>query len=129
MMVSSGDSVLDKVVMLLVNHEDDRQTFTHLLGEMQLRVINAETGAHAVAVLEENSCDLLIMDISPADMHAWQLLAKIREIEPLRSLPVIVITDQPMVIPIVKPIAFLLRPVSIARLKQNVNEMLNAPMR
>jgi response regulator RpfG family c-di-GMP phosphodiesterase len=128
-MGSSGNSVLDKVVMLLVNHADDRQMFAHLLKEMQLGVVHVETGAHAVAILEENPCDLLIMDVSLTDIHAWQLLAKIHEIESLRTLPAIVITDNPMLIPVVKPIVFLMRPVSLARLRQNVNEMLNASLR
>ena len=114
-----------KLVVLVVNHDEERHALTDVLHSMQLQVKDAATGAEALSLLEDHPVDLLIMDIKPVDMHGWQLLAKVREIDGLRDLPVIVLSDQATMPLGVLPVVYLMRPVSIAKLRQNVRDTLS----
>lgn len=124
-MTEQTTHISGKRVVLVISQEDERQALAHILQGMSLDVKDVSTGATALQLLEDYPVDLLIMDIKPADMHGWQLLSKVNEIADLRQLPIIVITDRGNVQFAGKPIILLLRPLSIAKLKQNVLETLD----
>jgi CheY-like chemotaxis protein len=124
-MGKSKPQLAGKLIVMVVNQDDEREAFTMMLEALQATVKDAASGAAALALLEDYTVDLLIMDVQPPDMHGWQLIAKVKEIDSLRQLPVIVISDQPSVMPMTKPVVSLIRPVSIARLKQNILEALS----
>jgi DNA-binding response OmpR family regulator len=124
-MTEQATHISGKRVVLVISQEDERQALAHILQGMSLDVKDVSTGATALQLLEDYPVDLLIMDIKPADMHGWQLLSKVNEIADLRQLPIIVITDRGNVQFAGKPIILLLRPLSIAKLKQNVLETLD----
>lgn len=124
-MADCGGHTAQKTVLLVVNQADDRDMFSDLMHELDLAVVSAESGAEAIRALEDYPVDLLVMDIRPSDMHGWQLLSKVREIDRLRQLPVIVITEQNAAAVIAgKPVIYILRPVSIARLRKSIASML-----
>lgn len=111
-----------KLVILAVMHDDERQAFSDMLTTMQLRVMDAASAYEALQLLEDYDADLLIMDMQLPDMHGWQMLSKIKEIISLHHLSIIVIAEQPntMLSNITPRVEYLHRPVSIAKLKQNV---------
>jgi two-component system, chemotaxis family, chemotaxis protein CheY len=66
-----------------------RQTDLNL-GEIQ----EAGDGAEAVQILKDRTFGLILSDINMPQMDGLQLLAKIKEMEHLKSIPVIMITTE-----------------------------------
>lgn len=114
-----------KSVVLAVNQEDESQAFSDVFAEMKLRVQYASSGAEILRLLEDHPVHLLVMDMEMPDIHAWKMISKVREIEMLRDLPILVITDQASLGMTVAKVDYLTRPVSIARLRQNIAMTLN----
>jgi CheY-like chemotaxis protein len=122
---SDTSGLAGKAVVLAVRHEDEREAFTTLLHGMSVSVKHATSAALALELLEDHQPHLLVMDIQQPDMHGWNLINKIREIAALRELPIIVITDQPNMGVTIARVDYLVRPVSIARLRHSVWVSLN----
>ena len=107
-------------IVVAVKNDEERQAFSKLFEEMNLDVKYASSASDAIHLLEDNPSDLLIIDIDLPDMHGWQMLSKIREIETLRDLPIMVITEQTNFGMTVAKVNYIQRPISIARLRHNI---------
>jgi two-component system CheB/CheR fusion protein len=94
--------------------------------ELQVTVQIAASATEALNRLEDEPVDLLIMDIQLPGMHGWELLGKVREVEKLRNLPIILIADHAMpedaslTRAVAKADVYLERPLAKARLRQNI---------
>jgi hypothetical protein len=111
-----------KCMILAVPDDDERHELERLFAEqMKIQVRYADSGLQVVQFVEDFSPDLIVVDSKLQDMHAWQLLGKLKEIGSLPDLPVIVITDEPSFGGIVAKVASLIiRPVAISRLRHSV---------
>ncbi|MBL8156422.1 MAG: response regulator [Anaerolineae bacterium] len=115
-----------KQVVLLVSRDDERQAIEHLCHDLHMRVAIADSGVDLVALLEEGVPDLLITEMRLPDMHGWELLSKLRELPGARHLPIMVIADhqmagqQSLALGVAKVDVYLVRPLSLARLRQNI---------
>lgn len=116
-----------KCVVLVVRADDDRAAIGDLCREMNMSVQAAETAASGLQLLEDAPPHLLIMDLELADMHGWEMLGKVKEIATLRDLPIIVIAEptsspnqQSFALSVAKVDVYLVRPVSMAKLRQNI---------
>jgi CheY-like chemotaxis protein len=115
-----------KQVVLLVSRDDERQAIEQLCLELHMRVEIAGSGVDLVALLEESMPDLLVMELRLPDMHGWELLSKLRELPGARHLPIIIIADhqmagqQSLALGVAKVDVYLVRPLSLARLRQNI---------
>ncbi len=107
-------------IVAALKRDDEREAFGELFVKMELEARFADSAAEAVQLLEDVESDLLIIDIQLPDMHGWQMLGKLREIERLRELPIVVLTDRLNFGMTVAGVHYLQRPISIARLRQNV---------
>lgn len=122
---AASSDLIGKRVLLVVGQDVERQTFEELFAEMKLDVKIAVNASEALQVLEDFPMDLLIADIQLPDMHVFQMLIKAKEIERLRDLPVLVLTDQPYFGTTVARVDYMQRPISIARLRYTVYVALN----
>lgn len=109
-----------KHIVVVVKEDDEREAFSKLFDEMNLDVKYASSAEKAIHLLEDHPSDLLIIDIDLPDMHGWQMLGKMREIEALRDLPIMVITSQTNFGMTVAKVDYIQRPISIARLRHNI---------
>lgn len=116
---------LDKDVVLVVRHDDERQAVTRLLEDMDVTVQHAQTGREAILLLEDCDEGFLVMDVQLADMHAWKLLGILKESVDLSHLPTIVLMDEPTVVPL-HNVTSVVRPVSMAKLRQIITGWLSA---
>ncbi len=98
-----------------------------LLHEMKIETRITTSGREALALLEEVRPDLLVMELQLADMHGWQMLARLREISTLGELVTVVIAEQgtspdgqSFGLGVAKVSVFLVKPFSMARLRQNI---------
>jgi CheY-like chemotaxis protein len=86
----------------------------------------AEAGWEALQLLEDGHPDIFLMDLELPDIHGWALISKLKEITPLRNLPIIVIAEhstsdrQSLAFTVANIDLYLVKPVSKARLRQNI---------
>jgi len=115
-----------KQIVLLVMHDEERAVIHKLCLELKMDVRVAASGAEAMQLLEDGHPDIFLMDLELPDMHGWALISKLKEISSLRDLPIIVITEhsaaeqQSLAFTVAKVDLFLTKPVSKARLRQNI---------
>lgn len=127
--ITRDDRLKGQLVILALPLDDERQALRDMLLTMQLQVKLASSGLEALELLEDHDAHLLIMDIDLPDMHGWQMLSKIREIRGLADLPIMIVSDHPNLGNTVAKVDYFKRPISIARLRQNIRETLIQNMR
>ncbi len=115
-----------KTLLLLLTSLDERKLIYNLCVELKATVQVAASATEALNRLEDEPFDLLIMDLQLPDMHGWEMLGKLREVEKLRQLPIILIADHAMpedaslTMAVSTVDVYLERPLSKARLRQNI---------
>ncbi len=77
---------LGKHAVLAVADDVIREPMRELLTEMGIEALLADKANDVLALLEDSKPDLLVVDLQLADMHAWELIAKAREIAGLENL-------------------------------------------
>lgn len=115
-----------KTMLLLVATLEDRKLIYNLSLDLKISVEVAADTHEALQRLEDEHFDLLIMDMQLPDMHAWEVVGKLREVAKLRNLPIILIADHAMpedaslTLAVSQVDVYLERPLSKARLRQNI---------
>ena len=69
-----------------------RAQMVEALREAGFTVLEAPTGTEALAALDGQSPDLLVLDIVLPDMEGWEVLARVRDEGRTRALPVLILT-------------------------------------
>jgi len=117
----------DKRVVLVGLNEPEHTQIHTLLKDMKLDIRKAASAADAIKLLEDCDPNMLVMDLQLSDMHGWEMLGKIKEVDFLRGLPVVVIApnsattnDQAFALTVAKVDVYLTMPVSMARLRQSL---------
>jgi two-component system, cell cycle response regulator DivK len=79
--------------VLIVEDSDDARYFMRLaLEDMGFLIVEAENGARAVEVAQEERPDIILMDLSLPIMDGIRATEKIRASDGLGSIPVIAVT-------------------------------------
>ncbi len=117
-----------KRVMLVADEAPILESLGTVLGGAGYAVEPAQSGAQALAALDANPPDLLVLDIGLPGGDGWEILRQVRESEATRALPVLVLTG-PDQIHADKALAlganeFLAKPVSARILVETVNGLL-----
>ena len=82
-----------KRILLADDDESVRKMVGRVLESESYEVVQAQTGAEAVAKALSGEPDLILLDLSMPERDGWQALELIERIRPL--VPVIVITARP----------------------------------
>ena len=116
-----------KRVLLVTSNDEQREALRTLLVEMKMGVMVASTAVEGLQMMEDYDPDLLVMDTQLPDMHGWEMLAKIKEIGIFQNLPKIMIADHQaspddhaFALTVGKVDVYLVKPISMAQLRQNV---------
>jgi len=115
-----------KHVLLTTTVEEDRLFFVDLCKELHIELEQCSSGFEALERLEDHTYDLFILDLKLSDIHGWEMISKLREVNRLRRLPVIVISegrsasDQYLSMAVDQVDVFLVKPLSRARVRQNI---------
>ncbi len=85
-----------KVKSLLIVEDNDveRQSVVELIGNGDVRTTAVATGAEAMAALEAQPFDCLVLDLGLSDMSGFELLERMKADPRLSQVPVIVYTGQ-----------------------------------
>lgn len=116
-----------KRAILVGQRELERKPLLDLLTKMEFDVIVAPNGQEAVQACEEALPDLLMTDLQLTDMHAWEMLMRVREID-RNQHPLTIVIAETGASPDTKAFGrgvagvdiYLVRPVIIARLRQSI---------
>jgi chemotaxis protein histidine kinase CheA len=71
-----------------------RKYLTAFFLARNLKVYSASNGAEALKELEQNEVDLIVADLEMPVMHGYELVSRIRAIDKLRHIPIIVLTSR-----------------------------------
>jgi PAS domain S-box-containing protein len=96
--VEQGDAVIHRqaqeegVVLLCDDDENSRLTMRTSLQQHGYEVVEAETGAEAVAYAEEVGVDAILLDLTLPGMNGWQTLRQLKDNPVTASIPVVVLS-------------------------------------
>ncbi len=116
-----------KRAMVIVKDEQESHTICQLLTGLLMDVCTATTGGDALLSLEEQPSDVVVMELQLPDMHGYELIAKVREIGSSTPIHVIVLAeahateaDQVFALTIAKVDSYLVKPIKLPQLRQNI---------
>ncbi|MGH8503407.1 MAG: response regulator, partial [Gammaproteobacteria bacterium] len=83
-----------KRLLVVEDNAAERLSVTELLGHDDIDIVTADSGAAALAALEEQPYDCVVLDLRLPDMSGFEVLERIRDLEALSELPVVVFTGK-----------------------------------
>jgi CheY-like chemotaxis protein/signal transduction histidine kinase/HAMP domain-containing protein len=83
-----------KRLLLVEDNAAEQLSIKELLGHDDIDIVTADTGAAALAALNEQPCDCMVLDLRLPDMSGFDVLERLRDSEALREVPVVVFTGR-----------------------------------
>lgn len=84
---------MTKRILVVEDHEDNRQILRDLLGTVGYEIIEADDGAQGVARAKAEHPDLILMDIQLPILDGYEATRQIKADPSLAGIPVIVVTS------------------------------------
>jgi CheY-like chemotaxis protein len=79
-------------ILLVEDFEDARELYSTCLRASGYDVIEAATGADAVALARSESPDLILMDMLLPGVDGWQATAELKQDPALKHVPIVALT-------------------------------------
>ncbi len=83
----------EKQLILMVDDDPVNLKLAQMILEKQYRIVTATSGARALAFLQKNVPDLILLDIKMPVIDGFEMLERIRDIETCTLTPVIFLTS------------------------------------
>jgi two-component system chemotaxis sensor kinase CheA len=83
---------LQKTVLVVEDDPIQRQHIVDLMGPVNARTVAVGTGEDALALLEDQKFDCVVLDLGLPGLSGWQVIDHIRGRKALRSVPLLVYT-------------------------------------
>jgi two-component system, cell cycle response regulator DivK len=83
-------------ILYVEDNPDNRNLIRRVLGAEGYTVVEASQATQAIAKLDSEKIDLILMDINMPDMDGYSLTAKIKGIEKFSRIPIIAVTANVM---------------------------------
>jgi CheY-like chemotaxis protein/signal transduction histidine kinase/HAMP domain-containing protein len=83
-----------KRLLLVEDNAAERLSISQLLGHSDIEIVTSETGAGALAALQSDPCDCVVLDLKLPDMSGFEVLERIRQDDALCDIPVVVFTGR-----------------------------------
>ena len=118
-------------ILVAEDDADLRGVLTTSLTRTGHRVIAARDGAEALAAIERDQIDLLVLDLVMPNIDGFEVLARLKELEKGKALPVVVVTGTDRSTTELKALrlganVFLTKPIEAAALTEEVTRLLTA---
>jgi two-component system cell cycle response regulator DivK len=79
-------------VLLVEDNEDNRIVYTTMLEHFGYHVTQAGDGEAAIAKIQGDPPDVVIMDISMPGIDGWTVISRLREDPATRDIPIVAVT-------------------------------------
>ena len=106
------------IIKLLRLNPEDKST----------QVVEAATGLDCIRILREARVDLVVLDLKLPDFNGWGILSLLRLTEPLRHIPVIMVSVEPpdtALIKQLKPDDYIQKPFDMSDLLLRVRKVID----
>jgi twitching motility two-component system response regulator PilG len=90
----SENSCGDATILMIEDSQTSRKVLTMLFKRLRYTVIEAATGAAALAAAADNKPDLILLDVMLPDINGHELLPKLRKLKHVSNIPVIMLTGK-----------------------------------
>jgi two-component system cell cycle response regulator DivK len=80
-------------VLVIEDHEDNRQILRDLLGSVGLEMIEAHDGEAGVLAAKRENPDLILMDIQLPGIDGYEATRRIKADQALQKIPIIAVTS------------------------------------
>jgi len=84
---------MSKRILVVEDHEDNRQILRDMLGNAGYQLMEAETGVAGLAAAAAERPDLILMDIQLPGLDGYEATRRLKADPALRSIPIIVVTS------------------------------------
>jgi two-component system cell cycle response regulator DivK len=84
---------MSKRILVVEDHEDNRQILRDLLGNAGYDMIEAQTGEDGLAAAATQRPDLILMDIQLPGIDGYETTRRLKADPDLRAVPIIVVTS------------------------------------
>lgn len=81
-------------ILVVDDLPENLDLMSRLLGKMNCSVITADTGMRALSLLENEAVDLVLLDLVMPNIDGKEVLARIKQSDHLRAIPVIMISGR-----------------------------------
>lgn len=120
------------VILLVEDNPHTRESFAFYLATCAYEVILATSGLEALALLDQQQPDLILMDVQMADLDGLEAVRRIRSQERLRTIPIIALTALAMTGDRERCLTagftdYLSKPVELRHLRRVIDAHLAAP--
>jgi two-component system cell cycle response regulator DivK len=85
--------MMNKTILVVEDHEDNRRIMRDLLMSSGYEVIEAVTGEEGVTAAETYRPDLILMDVQLPGMDGYEATRRIKANHDLQKVPIIVVTS------------------------------------
>ncbi len=86
-----------QTILLIEDNEQNRYLATYLLEHAGFKIVSADSGSQALALVEELTPDTILLDIQLPGMDGYQVARELRARESLKRIPIIAVTSYAMV--------------------------------
>jgi len=82
-------------VLVVEDNREISKLIRRNLEDNGTQVVEAATGLECIRILNEARVDLILLDLGLPDFNGWGILSLLRLTEPLRHIPVIMVSVEP----------------------------------
>jgi len=83
-------------ILLVEDNDDNRIVYATILRHHGYRVVEAFDGAEALAKVEAEHPDLILLDISLPHIDGWEVSRRLRSSEPTKGIRIVALTAHAM---------------------------------
>jgi len=91
--------VSDPVVLIVDDEPGMLKLFADLVERLDCEVLRADGGAVAMEILDQETPDLLILDLAMPEVSGFDVLRYVRSVPRLAAMKVMILTARPSTIP------------------------------
>jgi two-component system cell cycle response regulator DivK len=84
---------MSRRILVVEDHEDNRQILRDLLSSAGYEMVEAVTGTEGVAMAKTHHPDLILMDIQLPELDGYEVTRRIKADPTLRPIPIIAVTS------------------------------------
>src|SRR5262249_25655622 len=89
----TSEGVVSKRILVIEDHEDNRQILRDLLTNANFEVIEAEDGETGLAAAAAHRPDLILIDIQLPDIDGYEAARRLKADTLLHAIPIIAVTS------------------------------------
>ena len=87
---------MSKTILVIEDNEQNMYLVTFILEKHDYRVLQSQTGKEGLSLAKENQVDLILLDIQLPELDGYAIASMIREVEKLKTIPMIAVTSYAM---------------------------------